>query len=79
MSMPAWMARQDLETMLSGLDKFQLACSIKCAEVSQAITSPMEEGKAEKFVSELEGLSGCAEHHLAGLKAAKTRNSALLD
>ena len=53
MSMPAWMARQDLETMLSGLDKFQLACSIKCAEVSHAITSPMEEGKAEKFVSAL--------------------------
>ena len=79
MSMPALMARQDLETMLSGLDKFQLSCSIKCAEVSQAITSPMEEGKAEQFLSELEGLSGCAEHHLAGLKAAKTRFSALLD
>ena len=36
-------------------------------------------GRKTKILSELEGLSGCAEHHLAGLKAAKTRCSALLD
>ena len=59
--------------MLSGLDKFQLACSIKCAEVSHAITSPMEEGKAANIKSDLEDLSGCAEHHAAALKAATTR------
>ena len=58
MSMPALMARQDLETMLSGLDKFQLACSIKCAEVSQAITSPMEEGKAENSFRSLKDCRG---------------------
>ena len=65
--------------MLTGVDKFQLRCSIKCVEAQKALNAAESDEKVSQCYAELEALASCAEHHLAGLKAAKTRFSALVD
>ena len=68
---------QELKEMSRKSDDFLLQCSIGICEADDITSdSPDDEGM-KKLKNKLEGMVSNAEHHLAGVKGAKTKFSNL--
>ena len=67
----------ELQEMTGKLDEFLMQCSIGICEADEVASDDPDDEGMKTLKSKLEALVSCAEHHLAGVKGAKTRFSNL--